>query len=220
VNEGRIVNNGHARTAAWVVLAFAAITMVAFNCFHALHSGLPEWPLAVLVGVAPVILVMGMSHLVAAHHGGWFLKGVTFAAMIGAMLLSVTATGYVVRPVLGPLWWLYGAVVDSSAMVALQVIMTPASQPASITAEPAADITAETADVSPPVSARVSPPVSPHVSDDPDIRAAHRAYRKSVRDGKPLSQRALAAMYGHSQPWGKARIDEVKNGPATVAAAR
>jgi hypothetical protein len=212
--------NGHARAAAWLVLAFAGGTMVTFNIWHALHSGLPEWPLAVLVGVAAVVLVMGMSHLVAVHHGGWFLKSVTFAAMIGAMILSVSATGYVVRPVLGPLWWLYGAVVDSSAMVALQVIMTPASQPASITAEPAADITAETPEISLPVSVQVSPAVSAHVSDDADAKAARAAYRASVKAGEPLSQRKLGAKFGKSQTWGRDRISEVNNGPASLAAAR
>ena len=72
---------------------------------------------------------MGMSHIVAAYSAGRFCRVVTFAVMAGAMVLSVRATGYVVRPAFGPLWWLYGGVVDSAALVALQVILAPAPEP-------------------------------------------------------------------------------------------
>ena len=204
------------RIAAWVVLLGAGGTMASFNIWHSLHSGMNRG-LAWLVGVIIVVIVMGTSH-VAASGSGRARKLVMFGVMIGAMILSVRATGDVVRPAFGPLWWLFGLVVDSAALVALHAIMTPA---AAITAGAAADITAETAGVSPPAPAGVSLPVSAHVSDDADAKAARAAYRKSLNGpGRPLSQRALGEKFGKSQTWGRDRINEVKAGPAPVAAAR
>ena len=110
--------------AAWLVLLGAGITMASFNIWHALHSDMPGY-LAVLVGVAPVLIAMGLSHVVARSNAGWFLKTVTFLVMVGAMVLSVRATGYVVRLAFGNLWPLFGAVVDSAALVALQAILKP-----------------------------------------------------------------------------------------------
>lgn len=134
----------HDRAAAWLVAGFAGITMVAFNMWHAIHGGIPI-PLAVLFGLAPVVLAMGLSHVVAAYQGGWFMKGATFAIMLGAMVLSIRATGYVVRPATGNLWPLFGIVTDSAALLALQVIMSPESRAAAKAArkEPETDEQAE-----------------------------------------------------------------------------
>jgi hypothetical protein len=125
------------RVAAWLVLACAGTTMASFNIWHALHSDMPGY-LAGLVGVAPVLIAIGLSHVVARSNAGWFLKAVTFLVMVGAMVLSVRATGYVVRLAFGNLWPLFGAVVDSAALVALQVILTPAPEPLPATAHEAA----------------------------------------------------------------------------------
>jgi hypothetical protein len=125
------------RVAAWLVLACAGTTMASFNIWHALHSDMPGY-LAGLVGVAPVLIAIGLSHVVARSDAGWFLKAVTFLVMVGAMVLSVRATGYVVRLAFGNLWPLFGAVVDSAALVALQVILTPAPEPLPATAHEAA----------------------------------------------------------------------------------
>jgi len=65
-----------------------------------------------------------VSHLVATSSAGRLLRGITFAVMIGALALSVRATGAVVAPAAGPLWWLYGAVVDAAALVSLQLLLT------------------------------------------------------------------------------------------------
>jgi hypothetical protein len=212
------------RIAAWLVLLGAGITMASFQMWHALHSGMPLY-LALLTGVVPVLIAMGLSHVVAHSQAGWFLKTVTFLVMLGAMVLSVRATGYVVRLAFGDMWPLFGAVVDSAALVALQAILT--SRPeitAGIAAEPVAGIAAgiapEPAGVSPEVPRRVSAAVSVHVSDDPEAKAARAAYRASVKAGRPLSQKALGAKYGKSQTWGRNRIGEVTAGPASVAAAR
>jgi len=319
----------HDRIAAWLVLAFAGTTMVAFNMWHAIHGGIP-YLLAILYGLAPVVLAMGLSHMVAAYRGGWFMKGVTFAIMVGAMALSIRATGYVVKPASGGMWPLFGIVTDSAALLALQVILSPESRAAAKAArkdaskamDEAGEAT-QAADGTPAKSAtdalddgpvgwilpgivytdsgsanggtalyrffdvdsdllyvgvtkdfgqrwkdhmgskgwfgeihRMSvvwyadakaaleaeeeaikdemprhnvthnpnPVVRPRRrpparAQEPEADKARAAYRKSLRDGQPLSDRALGAMYGRSRTWGGNRIKEVEAGPRPVAAA-
>ena len=176
----------HARSAAWAVLAFAGSTMVSFNIWHALHGGIPQLPLAVLAGVVPVALAMGMSHIVAAYRAGRFLKIVTFAVMVGAMVLSVRATGYVVRPAFGPLWWLYGAVVDSAALVALQVILAPLPEPA-------------------PEPVPEPAPAAPRErSPQPAPKRSPRARRSAPADDLTLEARALGLLGAHPEMSGAA----------------
>lgn len=47
----------------------------------------------------------------------------------------------------------------------------------------------------------------------PEAVAARKAYRRSVRAGRPLSDRTLGAMYGRGRAWGGNRIREVKEAP-------
>jgi len=242
----------HDRIAAWLVLAFAGTTMVAFNMWHAIHGGIPL-VLAVLYGLAPVVLALGLSHVVAAYRGGWFMKGTTFIIMLGAMVLSVRATGYVVKPATGNLWPLFGAVTDAAALMALQVILSPESRAAAKAArkaageatvetaasaipEAAAEATGEPAEVPLPVPAAEPafvPPAVPSskpsreprrrpvkISEDPDAKKARAEYRRSVSQGRPLSERALGDKFGRSRTWGASRIAEVEDGPALTAQAR
>jgi len=242
----------HDRIAAWLVLAFAGTTMVAFNMWHAIHGGIPL-VLAVLYGLAPVVLALGLSHVVAAYRGGWFMKGTRFIIMLGAMVLSVRATGYVVKPATGNLWPLFGAVTDAAALMALQVILSPESRAAAKAArktageatvetaasaipEAAAEATGEPAEVPLPVPAAEPafvPPAVPSskpsreprrrpvkISEDPDAKKARAEYRRSVSQGRPLSERALGDKFGRSRTWGASRIAEVEEGPALTAQAR
>lgn len=238
----------HARGAAWIVLVGAGATTMSFNIWHAVHTGMPLG-LALLYGTAPVALAMGLSHIVAAHEGGWFMKGTTFAVMIGAMVLSVSATGDVVHSSTGRLWWLFGAVVDAAALVALQVILSPASRAAAKAAKKATPDAAAEAMNSAAASAipgpsgepgtgpLQEPPAGPYempspkpsagppskavrISKDPEAEKARAAYRKSVRAGQPLSDRALGEMFGKSRTWGGSRIREVDAGPQLTARAQ
>jgi len=181
------------RVAAWLVLACAGTTMASFNIWHALHSDMPGY-LAGLVGVAPVLIAIGLSHVVARTDAGWFLKAVTFLVMVGAMVLSVRATGYVVRLAFGNLWPLFGAVVDSAALVALQVILTPAPEPLPATApEPAPD----------PI-----PPSAPAAplerSPQPAPKRSTRARRSAPADDLTLEARALELLGAHPEMSGAA----------------
>jgi hypothetical protein len=56
------------------------------------------------------------------------------------------------------------------------------------------------------------------ISKEPDAEKARAAYRKSVRAGTPLSDRALGEMFSRSRTWGKSRIAEVDSGPALANA--
>lgn len=159
----------HDRIAAWLVLTFAGTTMVAFNMWHAIHGGI-WFPLAILYGLAPVVLAMGLSHMVAAYRGGWFMKGVTFAIMVGAMVLSIRATGDVVKPASGDLWPLFGIVTDSAALLALQVILSPESRAAAKAARKTA-ANAEVAPQSDPAGVSVAAPDVP-LGVTPDVTLA------------------------------------------------
>lgn len=237
----------HARAAAWLVLAVAGTTMVSFNMWHAIHGGIP-FALAVLYGIAPVALALGLSHVVAAYNGGWFMKGATFVIMLGAMVLSVRATGYVVRPATGNLWPLFGAVVDAAALVALQVILSPESRAAARAAKKAtreailnATLGATQATIpqaageaarhaisepwaepagQPADEPQAEPARKPlKVNNEPDAVKARAEYRKSVKAGTPLTDRSLAAKFpGRGRTWAAGRIAEVNAGPHQVAA--
>jgi hypothetical protein len=223
----------HDRAAAWMVLVGAGATTVSFNIWHALHSGMPL-VLAPLEGMAPVLIAMGLSHVVSAYRGGWFMKTVTFGIMLAAMVLSLDAAGKVVHPALGPLWWLFGAVVDAAALVALQVILSPesraaaravkkASRDAALSAalEATAEATGEPREEPLDVPAEV-PPQGPvqvprqrpaRISEEPDARKARADYRRSLQQGAALSPRKLGEKFGRSRTWGAGRIAEVQDGP-------
>lgn len=49
---------------------------------------------------------------------------------------------------------------------------------------------------------------------DPDSVEARKAYRESVRAGKPLTDRNLGEMFGRSRTWGANRIKEANGKPA------
>jgi hypothetical protein len=65
----------------------------------------------------------------------------------------------------------------------------------------------------PDAAARQDPaaegPSGPGTADD-DIAAAVAAYRSSVRQGAPLSERKLGGMFGKSRRWARSRIAEAR----------
>jgi hypothetical protein len=56
------------------------------------------------------------------------------------------------------------------------------------------------------------------MSNDLDAVKARAEYRKSVRDGSRLSDRALGEMFGRSRKWGGYRIREAETGPKIAKA--
>jgi hypothetical protein len=66
-----------------------------------------------------------------------------------------------------------------------------------------------------PAKVRARPQVT---VKDPDSEKARADYRRSVREGAPLSDRALGAKYGRSRTWGASRIKEAEGGPKLAPA--
>jgi hypothetical protein len=218
--------------AAWLVLVMMGGTSVTFNVWHAVHSGRMLLPLALLAAVAPVFAAMGLSHIVATHKCGWFMKAITVGVMLGAMALSAGAIAAVIAPVSMHLSWLFGGVLDAAALIALGVILTEhgreaarqaahdaaAAEAARRATEDAAARTAEVpAAVPPQEPAQVPRRTASRASRDPEAEKARTAYRKSVRASEPLSDRTLGEMFGRSRTWGANRIREVDNGSLKLA---
>lgn len=75
----------------------------------------------------------------------------------------------------------------------------------------------------PPSKPEATAPEPPQVRpvrlvDDQDAIAARTAYRKSVRLGRPLSDRKLGEQFGKGRTWGANRIKEVDGGPKLAKA--
>lgn len=213
----------HARPAAWAVLVAMGGTTMTFNIWHATHAGHMNPWLAPLYGMSPVLVAGGLSHMVSAHRGGPFMKTVTFIVMLGAMALSIGATGDVVAGAAGPMRWLFGGVLDAAALLALQVIMSPESRAAAraarkATIEAAAVPSAEATEVPPAMPSAKPRTRATRPSKTPEAEKARTEYRKSVRAGQPLSDRALGAKFGKSRTWGASRIGEVEDSGLKLAA--
>jgi hypothetical protein len=236
----------HARGVAWTVMFCATGTSVTYNVYHVVTSDHMNVWLALLFGVIPPGIAMGLSHIVI-HKSGW-LKVLTFLVMLGSMGLSIAAVAAVVHSKNEP-WqgWLFGAVLDAAGILALAVILSGPGKaadvapekpshvaPARATQGPSAGATqgprtgaSAGAIAGPPAraiqgpaaGARQGPAPEPakraeRVSMDADAIEARRKYRSSVEEGKPLSDRALAAMFpGRGRNWGAARIRECSEGP-------
>jgi hypothetical protein len=221
----------HASGAAWGVLLSMGLTSGTYNIYHALHRGHFNLWLAIVAGVIPVLLAMLLSHIVAAYDGGWILKSITAVIMLGGMYLSMLSIGSVLAPLFGTNSYVFGAVVDGGALVALYVILNPHGRAAKeASREPGPDAFGEPLPEATqgPAPEAIEVPV-PHASEGPRPRraprrgsdeeektkaAARRRYRESLKPGNsPLSDRKLGAIFGKSRTWGANRIEEVNNGP-------
>lgn len=231
----RVPSHTGALRAAWATLITMGVTTMTCNIWHATHEGHLPWPLALLYGFAPVTAALLLSHITGAYQGGGWMKALAALVMLGAMTLSMSATASVVAPTAGPLMkWLFGVVVDGAALVALQVILSPVSKAArkaerdamaSAVPEAAPEAVPEPVVVPGPEPASEPIPVPEpeprqrpgHVSKEPEAEQARAEYRKSVRRGEPLSDRALGEKFGRSRTWGASRIKEVGDGPRLAA---
>lgn len=122
--------------AAWAVLIGAGTITMVYNIWHATHAGHMIIGLALLYGFGPVFVAALLSHIVAEYDCGRFLKGIAFATMLGAMAMSIGATAWVLGPTAGPvLRWVFGAVLDTAALVSLRVILDSRKRHNAYTAE-------------------------------------------------------------------------------------
>lgn len=111
--------------AAWIVTVVMGITTMAFQVYHSLAAGHMLWPLAWLYGVTPLLIAMCVLEIVAEWHASsWAAKAVAYAVMLGAMFMSASGTGDVVRHA-APQHFslLFGALLDSAELLAAFFIM-------------------------------------------------------------------------------------------------
>jgi hypothetical protein len=80
-------------------------------------------PLAVLYGVAPVLVAMMLSHLIAIQNGGWGKRIATGTVFVAAMSLSVRSIYEVLQPLAGSWGLLFAAMLDVSALLALNEVL-------------------------------------------------------------------------------------------------
>jgi hypothetical protein len=120
-----------AKVPAWAVLITMGGTSITLNFWDATHAASPMfWLIAGLRGFAPVLAAMFISEAGARFDGGKTFRGVTFAIMGGAMLLSASAVANVLRPSYPAGWlglgmsWLFGIVLDAAALAGLWMILT------------------------------------------------------------------------------------------------
>ncbi|GAA4522874.1 hypothetical protein GCM10023191_102380 [Actinoallomurus oryzae] len=120
----------------WAILLLTSGISLAFNIGHAIngnptasagHSSRPfthvPMPLAVLYGVAPVLVAMMLSHLIAIQNGGWGKRVATGAVFVAAMSLSVRSIYEVLQPLAGSWGLLFAAMLDVSALLALNEVL-------------------------------------------------------------------------------------------------
>lgn len=115
---------GSVKAAAWLVLGSMGGTSVTYQIWHATHSHM-SIGLAVLYGIAPVVVSMSLSHVAA--EGGPLNRWMQFAIYLAvalAMALSASAIASVVAPAAGTGWrWAFGAVLDGPSLICLRIII-------------------------------------------------------------------------------------------------
>lgn len=133
--------------AAWAVLSVMGGSSVIFNVVHAFRHAPHNWLLPGLYGIGPVAAAVLLSHIGADRRVGKWTRAAVVWVMLLSMATSIGATADIVEPMSGPyLNWLYGAIMDAAALVALRVILDSRSKAAGeLTALEAAHAEAESA---------------------------------------------------------------------------
>ena len=180
-------------------LALGMCGQVIYHLLAAAHATRAPWPVVVAVACMPVATLgfgAALTHLLRAGEDAAGMPASDTAADAGE-----------------------AAPKDAGTPADAAVLMPAATPPAAVTASqpemPAApggepDYAAS----GKPAASRPKPPVK-----SPDAERGRAEYRKSVRQGQSLSQRALGDKFGKSRQWGADRIREVEEGPALTAQA-
>jgi hypothetical protein len=113
-----------AHRAAWAVFLGMAGTTMTFQVYHAVTRGQMPWELAVLYGVVPLAISIGVLDFASKWHSALAQAG-AYTVTAGAMFLSASATGAVTghaAPSHGQL--LFGGLMDAAALLAVRFIMS------------------------------------------------------------------------------------------------
>jgi len=123
----------------WSILLTTASISLAFNIGHALNPPAPTHApgeaggaevhavpvaLAVLYGVAPVLVALMLSHLMAIQAGRAWKRAGTGLVFVAALALSVRAIYEVLEPIAGRWGLLFALMLDVASLLALQEVLS------------------------------------------------------------------------------------------------
>ena len=177
-------------------LAYGMIGQVVFHLLTAAHYVRAPWPVVVAVSCMPVVTLGFGAALTHLLHGD----------VPAQEHATVEAIEEPVKAIEEPV---AGALPEAAAVVSPVAPEEPPEMPLEV----AASVPEEK-------PAKKPRPRVVRISEDPEAKRARAEYRKSVNQGRPLSERALGAKFGRSRTWGANRIAEVEEGPALTAQAR
>lgn len=170
------------------------------------------WPMVLPGSAGPAVrmLLDAQAADAVTAYRGWhsaFMAMPAGGAMEPAATVRPTLPAEPRRPALPAMG---SATRDAAPEPPRRAIPSAAKEPAgSATGEPPPRPSAEPSEPSSPAkTAKVA-----HVDKSHEAERARAAYRKSVRQGKPLTDRALGELFGKSRTWGASRIKEAEAGP-------
>jgi hypothetical protein len=192
-----------ARRSAIGALVYGMLGQMIYHLLAAAHVSTAPWPVVMLVSCMPVVTLgfgAALTHLLRSG-------GHAVAPVVAQPVAPEVA------PPVAPLED-HKVAPDPDPLVAPDPDpeMAPVVAPPRVH-EPAPEVAPQT------VHATVQAAPARRPSKDPEAERARSEYRKSVRAGMPLTDRALAAKFpGRSRNWAKARIREVGDGPRLAEA--
>ena len=187
-----------AQWSAMCALVLGAMGQVAFHLLVAAHWTVAPWPVVVAVACLPVVTLA------------------CAATLVHMLRADAAEAENAEMPVLQAVPAAPVEAIPAAPANAVDATDAAASDAGDAAVEEAGDAT-EVADAMPDGE----PPPSPvRLVKSHEAERGRAEYRKSVRQGQPLSQRALGAKFGKSRQWGADRIREVDGGPALTAQAQ
>ncbi|MEV4806733.1 hypothetical protein AB0K18_42625 [Nonomuraea sp. NPDC049421] len=120
------------RAWGWCIVIISGGASISLAVHHALTvEGMEEW-VAWLYGGVPGLLAALLSHLVALQAKqrdvGWFVRLMTMAVMVGAMVINWAGVTEVIQAVAGKLAWLFSVVLDVTALLGLNAVLSPPAE--------------------------------------------------------------------------------------------
>ncbi len=176
-----------ARRSAIGALLLGMTGQISYHLLAAAHAVRAPWLVVVAVSCMPVVTLgfgVALTHLLRAG------EPETAREMAPAQATQDATAQAISEP---PRHATEEAAADATQMPRSETEATPASEP--------------------PAMPRARQPKEPQgLSREPEAIKARAAYRRSVQSGKPLSERALGAMFGRGRTWGGNRIRECEEG--------
>lgn len=189
-----------ARRSAIGALLLGCFGQVAYHLLAAAHWTEAPWPVVVAVSCLPVITLFFAATLMHLQRADTRAPEVT-----GAAALEATSE----------------AIEEATTEAVTEAVPVPQEMPLEeAVTEPPEVPSEEPAPVPQEEPAEGPSPRPVRLVKSPEAERGRTEYRKSVRQGQPLSDRALGARFGKSRTWGASRIREVEEGPALTAQAQ